>query len=112
MTWREERHVSLSLASDASGSGWVGALLNNDGRVVRETGDLWSEPVLSYPIHVTETIALSRTLQYFGDVVRNRRVDVLVDSSVLHGCWERQYASSHSMLEALKDFFGRLWIST
>ena len=69
MTWREERHVSLSLASDASGSGWGGALLNNDGRVVREIGDLWSEPIPSYPIHVTETTALSRTLQSFGDVL-------------------------------------------
>ena len=28
-----------------------------------------------------------------------------VTSSVLRGCWERQYASSHSMLEALKDIF-------
>ena len=86
MTWREERHVSLSLASDASGSGWGGALLNNDGRVVQEVGDSWCETMFSCPIHVKETVALSRTLRSFGDVVRNRRVDVLVDSSVLHGC--------------------------
>ena len=105
MTWREERHVSLSLASDASGSGWGGALLNNDGWVVQEVGDSWCETMLSCPIHVKETVSLSRTLRSFGDVVRNRRVDVLVNSSVLHGCWERQYASSHSMLEALKDLF-------
>ena len=59
----------------------------------------------SSPIHVRETVALSRTLRSLGDVVRNRRVNVLVDSSVLYGCWERQYASSHSMLEALKDLF-------
>ena len=59
--------------------------------------------MLSCPIHVKETVALSRTLRSFGDMARDRRVDVLVDSSVLHGCWERQYASSHSMLEALKD---------
>ena len=105
MTWREERHVSLSLASDASGSGWGGALLNNDGRVVQEVGDSWCETMLSCPIHVKETFALSRTLRSFGDVVRNLRVDVLVDSSVLRGCWERHYASSHSMLEALKNLF-------
>ena len=59
MTWREERHVSLSLASDASGFGWGGALLNNDGPVVQEIGDLWSEPILSYPIHVTAVRQLS-----------------------------------------------------
>ena len=105
MTWREERHASLSLASDASGLGWGGALLNSDGQVVQEVGDSWCEIMRSCPIHVKETVALSRTLRSLGDVVRNRRVDVLVDSSVLHGCWERQYASSHSMLEALKDLF-------
>ena len=105
MTWREERHASLSLASDASGLGWGGALLNSDGQVVQEVGDSWCETMRSCPIHVKETAALSRTLRSLGDVVRNRRVDVLVDSSVLHGCWERQYASSHSMLEALKDLF-------
>ena len=79
--------------------------MNNDGRVVQEVGDSCSETMLPCPIHVKETVSLSRTLRSFGDVVRNRRVDVLVNSSVLHGCWERQYASSHFMLEALKDLF-------
>ncbi|KAJ7384821.1 hypothetical protein OS493_019498 [Desmophyllum pertusum] len=105
MTWREEKHVSLSLASDASGSGWGGALLNSDGHAVKEVGDLWSEPLLSCPIHVKETIALSRTLRALGDVVRDRRVYALVDSAVLLGCWERQYDSSHAILEALKYLF-------
>ena len=35
MTWREEGHVLLSLASGASGLGWGGALLNGDGQVVQ-----------------------------------------------------------------------------
>ena len=105
MTWREEGHVSLSLALDASGSGWGGALLNSDGQVVQQVGDSWCETMRSSPIHVRETVALSRALRSLGDVVRNRRMDSLVDSSVLCGCWERQYASSHSMLEALKDLF-------
>ena len=105
MTWHEERLVSLSLALDASGSGWGGAVLSNDGRVVQEVGDSWCEAMLSCPIHVKETVALSRTLRSFDDVVRNHRIDVLVDSSVLRGCWEWQYTSSHSMLEALKDRF-------
>ena len=105
MTWREKSHISLSLASDASGLGWGGALLNGDGQVVQEVGDSWCETIRSSPIHVKETVALSRSLQSLRDVVRNRRVDVLVDSSLLHGCWGRQYASSHSMLETLKDLF-------
>ena len=105
MNWREEGHVSLSLASDVSGSGWGWALLNWDGQVIQEVGDSWCETMRSSPIHVREAVALSHTLRSLGDVVRNRRVDVVVDSSVLYGCLERQFASSHSMLEALKDLF-------
>ena len=87
MTWREEEHVSLSLASDASGARWGGELLNNDGRVVQEVGDSWCETMLPYPLHVKETVALSRfSFWSFGDVVRNGCVDVLVDSLVLYGC--------------------------
>ena len=78
MTWREEGHVSLSLASDASGSGWGGTLLNSDGQAVQEVGASWCETMRSSPIHVRETVALSCALRSLGDVVRNRRVDVLV----------------------------------
>ena len=56
MTWHEEGHVSLSLASDASGSGWVEVLLNSDGQVVREVGDSWCEIMQSFAIHVRETV--------------------------------------------------------
>ena len=70
ITWREEAHVSLSLASDASDLSWGGALLNSDGQVVQEVGDSWCETMRSSPIHVRETVALSRTLLSLSDVVR------------------------------------------
>ena len=105
MTSHEEGHVSFSLVSDASGSGWGGTPLNSDGQVIQEFGDSLCETMWSCPIHVKETVALSHTLWSLVDVVRDRRIDILVDSSVLHGCWKKQYASSHSMLEALKDLF-------
>ncbi|KAK3753769.1 hypothetical protein QZH41_003888 [Actinostola sp. cb2023] len=105
MTWREERHLVVSLASDASRFGWGGTLLDHRGHTVTEVGDSWCEPMLSRPIHVKETTALSRTLQALGDQVRNSRVDVLVDSTVLLNCWKRQYSRTHDMLEALKDLF-------
>ena len=105
MTWREEKHVSVSVASDASGTGWGGALLDGDRHTVKEVGGPWCESMSSCPIHVKETTALSRTLLALGEFVRDRRVDVLVDSTVLLHCWERQYSSTHDMLEALKDLF-------
>jgi hypothetical protein len=64
MTWSEERHVALSLASDASGFGWGAAVLDEGGHTIKEVGDLWCEPTLSCPIHIKETIALSRTLLF------------------------------------------------
>lgn len=67
-----------------------GALLNSNGQVVQGVGDSWCETIQSCAIHVKETVALSPTLRSLSDVVRNRRVDVLVDSLVLYGCWKRK----------------------
>ena len=52
-----------------------------------------------------ETVKVSRRIWSLVDVVKIHRVNILVDSSVLHSCWEKQYTSCHSMLEALKDLF-------
>ena len=105
MPWRDERHISLQLASDASGFAWGGVRLDGQGHGVEEVGDMWLEPILSSPIHVKETCALSHTLRASSAAVQNCCVDVLVDSAVLLGCWERQYANSPAMLQALKDLF-------
>lgn len=105
MKWRQERHVTISLASDASNFGWGGAILDSKRTSVKEVGDAWDEVMLPKPIHVKETIALTCTLQALKDFVRNSRIDVLVDNMILIGCWERQYAGSHDMLQALKELF-------
>jgi hypothetical protein len=108
MTWREEWHLTISVASDASGSGWGGTLLGDRGCVVKEVRDSWTEPTLSQPIHVKESVALSRTLLALADEVRNHRVDVHVDSRILLDCWQRQYTRSPDMLSALKELF---WVT-
>ena len=108
MCWRQERHLTMSVASDASGSGWGGTLLGDQGCVVEEVRDSWVEPILSQPIHVKETVALSRTLVALAHEVRNHRVDVYVDSRILLDCWQRQYTRSQDMLSALKELF---WVT-
>ena len=105
MTWREERHVTARLASDASNSGWGGTLLDGNSRVVQEVNDTWDQPTMSKPIHVKETIALSQTLHALANKLSNCRVDAIVDSRVLIECWQRQYSRSHDMLTALKELF-------
>ena len=108
MPWHDERHLVVSVASDASAFAWGGVLLGDGGALLQEFGDAWCEPILSQPIHVKETVALSRTLLALSETVRNHRVDVCVDSRPLLDCWKRQYTRSHDMLEALKELF---WIT-
>ena len=108
MPWHDERNLVVSVASDASAFAWGGVLLGDGGALLQEFGDAWCEPILSQPIHVKETVALSRTLLALSETVRNHRVDVCVDSRPLLDCWERQYTRSHDMLEALKELF---WIT-
>ena len=105
MPWHDERHITVAIASDASSYAWGGVLLGDAGAVIQEFGDVWSEPVLSQPIHVKETMALSHTLSALSDSIRNARVDVCVDSRPLISAWERQYSRSHELLEALKVLF-------
>ena len=49
VSWHEEGHVSLSLASDMSHSGLGGALLNNDGQVA-----MWLSPCSSLSCLITQ----------------------------------------------------------
>jgi hypothetical protein len=103
MTWRDERHVTVSIASDVSG--WGGTLLGDGDSILQEVRYAWDEPMLPQPIHIRETVALSHTLLALADHMRNSCVDVRVDSRVLLDCWDRQYSRSYDMLVALKDLF-------
>ena len=52
MPWHDERHLVVSVASDASAFAWGGVLLGDGGALLQEFGDAWCEPILSQPIHV------------------------------------------------------------
>jgi hypothetical protein len=103
MTWRDERHVTVSIASDVSG--WGGTLLGDGDSILQEVRYAWDEPMLPQPIHIRETVALSHTLLALADHMRNSCVDVRVDSRVLLDCWDRHYSRLYDMLVSLKDIF-------
>ena len=42
-SWRDERHVTVAIASDASKSGWGGTLLDGNFHVVQEVRDIWDD---------------------------------------------------------------------
>ena len=79
LPWREERHIRVSLASDASASGWGGLVLS------------------SANTHVSE--------YWTADSLRNTRVDALVDNQAVVHAWQRQGGRSVSLDGAIKKIF-------
>jgi hypothetical protein len=102
MTWREERHLQLVLATDASNYKW-GAALELDGESL-EMGDFWDAKD-ERPIHVKEADALVRTLQAIQDKMRNRRVDAYVDNMAVVSVWERQGRRDPVLNRVVKELY-------
>ncbi|CAB3996885.1 Hypothetical predicted protein [Paramuricea clavata] len=88
LPWREECHVRISIATDASGSGWgvsVGIEENNT------TSDYWTEDERKYDIAAKEALALNKTLEAFSDFLQNKWVDAQVDNkAVITACQQRE----------------------
>ena len=72
LPWRDERHLRISLATDASGSGWGGKLLSPSTASV---ADYWTETEQGYDINTREAIALNKVLLSLADVLKNARAD-------------------------------------
>ena len=76
LPWRDEKHVRLSLSSDASGFRWgcLSPSRNDQERLLN--------------ISTRETLALVNALKALLSDIRDCRVDALVDSKVLIDTWE------------------------
>ena len=82
LNWKEEKHFSIKIISDASNSGWGEnlALLTNP----RETKDYWCDEVFhGSDIAVKEAKALCHTLTPFAKEIYNGRVNAYADNSNL-----------------------------
>lgn len=77
LPWRDERHVQISVATDAPASGW-GASIISPFR--QEISDYWSGEELSWDVATKEAMAIDNSLLSCQDKVRNARVDALVDN--------------------------------
>ena len=84
LPWRDERHVQIFVATDASASGW-GASIVSPFR--QEISDYWSGEELSWDIATKEAMAINNSLLSCLDKVRNARVDVLVDNQAVVHPW-------------------------
>ena len=82
LPWRDERHVRVSVAMDASNFAWGGSLIS--------------------PVSAD---TFERVLLAFQNQLRNPRVDVLVDNQVVVQAWNSQTGKSGSLNIALKKLF-------
>lgn len=81
--WRDERHITFSLATDASKFAW-GAVFGEES-----FQDYW--PATDHrPIHLKEADALLRALEAQSAKIKNHRVKVLVDNMAVVQAWQHE----------------------
>ena len=64
LPWREERHLQIELATDASQTGWGGVISTP---VKQETSDYWSKDEMVLDIATREAIAVDKVLHAFKE---------------------------------------------
>ena len=104
LPWRDEKHVLLSMSTDASGYGWGGILHHSSGD--QSLRDYWTDEEMSLTIVVKELLALFKALQSAPAEICNCRVDIQVDSKTVIDTIEGQGSKSSPQLTTyIKDLF-------
>jgi hypothetical protein len=98
LPWREERHVSILLSTDASKFAWGGVVGELTIRDMFGGND-------NRPIHLMEAEALEKTLASVPHLVRNVKVDAYVDNMALLRAWEHEGAKDTNLNDILKRIF-------
>ena len=88
--WRDERHVRVSVTTDASNFAWGGSLISP---VSADISD-WTDEEQSWDFATKEATALERVLLAFQNQLRNSRVDGLVDNQAVVQAWNNQSGKS------------------
>ena len=104
LPWRDEKHFSVEVTTDASNSSWAGILSSPEGS--KNTRDYWSnEGVEGTDIAIKEARALYNTLSTFGSEVFNDRVTAFIDNSNLISFWNNEGGKSIALSNEIKDLF-------
>ena len=85
LPWKKEKHLQISLATDASNFAWGAAIGSMKMADRFHQGD-------NRPIHLKEADALLKTLQSVPELLTGHRVDAFVDNMAVLYAWERQKA--------------------
>lgn len=103
LPWRDERHVQVTLATDASASGWGYSVVS--GTSGQEGSDYWSKEERALDIVTREALAVEKMLLSCKDQVQNARVDVLVDNQAVVNSWNNQGGRKGPLNQAMKQLF-------
>ncbi len=101
--WRQEKHLQVCLASDASRYKWGGVVLSGD-RCGISMGDYWNAGD-ERPIHIKEAHALLQTLRSVQDQIINHRVDAYVDNQAVCKAWESKGCKNQPLNDMLKRLY-------
>ena len=104
LPWRDEKHVQVRLASDASSYSWGGVSFSCDAIQV-SIHDCWPPSLSLASTVVKETLAVSNVLKSFLPVIRNCWVNIMVDSKSFMHAWRRQGSRSNDLCKAMKEIF-------
>lgn len=102
LPWRDERHYRVSVATDASASGWGSAILSP---VAQEVADYWVGEEVTWDIATKEASAVEKILLACQDRLRNAWVDAQVDNQAVIHSWNNQGGKSATLTKAIKRLF-------
>ncbi|CAB3978955.1 Hypothetical predicted protein [Paramuricea clavata] len=102
LPWRDEKHIVVSMATDASSSGWGGVILLP---ISKKVSDYWVGEECNWDIATKEAMAIDRMLLSNCDFLRDTRVDVHVDNQAVLQAWNNEQGRSHMLIQALKNIF-------
>ena len=101
--FRLQRHLTLSLATDASGSGWGAIVSLPSGQ--RELRDYWRSDLFDHDICIKEGLAVLFALEAIEDQLLRRIVTVFVDNEGLANAWAGLKSRSTVLTDLLKTLF-------
>ena len=99
LPWKEERHLQISLSSDASGSGWGATMKLSETITI---SDYWTDEEREFDISTREALALDKALASFSNLLQNAWVEARVDNRAVVDAWSSQGGRSASLNRVLK----------
>ena len=104
LPWKQEKHFSVEIISDASDSGW-GGILSSSGSHQQSRDYLDKEDIDLPGIAIREAKAPFKTLSSFSNEIYNGRVDAYIGNTNLLDFWNTGRGKNISLTNEIKDLF-------